>query len=359
MKVIFILIIILMILTTGDLFPQDESGFDRKKFYALALDGNIPAALTMLSSSGPVLKEDEAKIREEFEKRFAKADDESEYLLMKNSPVSDMLVIYRDYWRSSFLSGRNLDTALKKELTGFFNAGYLLGLSRDSVLDDDNLDVLVKKYVNDNGMKTTGFAMTGKFYDLLIWRNEQDTVYEFELNGKKISQKVVFMSDFVTLGWEEYATLGRHYPGGWAATDAVYCVRDAYDVNSENFLISFLAHEGQHFEDYKQFPKLSGTDLEYRAKLVELSMARETLHSIVNFFLNNADRYSSNSHAIANYCVMRDLSREIFRKDLETDRELWEIVPAEIINRESLLLLNLNTENLKSEGSDVRNYIKP
>ena len=43
-------------------------------------------------------------------------------------------------------------------------------------------------------------------------------------------------------------------------------------------MISYLAHESRHFEDYQLFPKLKSADLEYRAKLTELSMANETLY---------------------------------------------------------------------------------
>jgi len=90
---------------------------------------------------------------------------------------------------------------------------------------------------------------------------------KFNLLDEELKVKVVLMTDFATLGWEEYATLGTYYPGGWATDDALYCVKDAYDLNSETFLVSYLAHESRHFSDYKLFDKkLSGAELEYRAK---------------------------------------------------------------------------------------------
>ena len=85
------------------------------------------------------------------------------------------------------------------------------------------------------------------------------------------------MEDFATLGWMEYATLGAHHPGGWTEEEGIYCVKKAYDVNSENFKISYLTHEARHFADKKLWPDLKSADLEYRAKLTELNLAQDTL----------------------------------------------------------------------------------
>lgn len=94
------------------------------------------------------------------------------------------------------------------------------------------------------------------------------------------------MDEFVTLGWTEFATMDKYHPGGWATDDALNCVKKAYDVSSETFLISYLAHEGRHCSDYKHFPKLrNSADLEYRAKLTELSMADSTLLQLIVFLL--------------------------------------------------------------------------
>jgi hypothetical protein len=341
--------------------PQQSSNnnFNARKFYSLTLNGDIPEALQLLSTEQSLMNENELKIKNEFEKRFAGAEDESDFLIRKNSGINDLLLVYRDYWRRSFISGQNNDTALKKELTHFFRNLYTSNDYAESTFEDDTLDIFLKRYVNENGLKTTGFGMTGKFYDLLVWKDEHDTTYEFDLNGRKISPRVVFMTGFVTLGWEEYATLGRHYPGGWATKEAIYCVKDVYDLNSENFLVSYLAHEGQHFEDYKLFPKLSGTDLEYRAKLVELSMASETLIRTLTFFINNADYESDNAHSVANYCVIRDLSEEIFETEFVNDTEQWSVVSLKSINKASVKLLEKNTEDLMNAGSEVVSIIKP
>lgn len=347
MKILILILLPVLLSVNGNASQPSGDPFDKKKFYALSLDGNIRGALQMLADPTVSYSDEDLKIKTEFEKRFSKPYDASEYLLEKNSPIIDMIGIYHDYWRNSFLSNENLDSVLKSELSSFFNRKFVLGIKPGTQLSEDSLNTYVMEYVNDNGLKTTGFAKTGKFYDLLVWKSESDTVYEFDLNRKKIRPKVIFLSGFVTLGWEEYATLGKYYPGGWATEEALYCVKDAYDLNSESFLISYLAHEGQHFEDYKKFPGLSGFELEYRAKLVELAMAKETLYKLISFFINNGDYGSENPHSKANYVVIRNLSRETFKKEFESDITKWEEVPVWFINKESAELLEKNSDELR------------
>lgn len=168
---------------------------------------------------------------------------------------------------------------------------------------------------------------------------------------------VLFMEDFVTLGWEEYATLGNYYPGGWATKDAIYCVKSAYDLKSENFLISYLAHEGRHFIDYKLFPKLESADLEYRAKLTELSLADKTMYELIEFFIQNANFASENAHSVANFCAIRDLSRSIFGIDFEKDISKWKSIRPSKINKAAYKLIQLNTKALQSKGLDVEKFI--
>lgn len=97
------------------------------------------------------------------------------------------------------------------------------------------------------------------------------------------------------------------------------CPTNPLTLESENFKISYLKHEGQHFADYRLFPQLSSADPEYRAKLVEFCYAEESAHKLIVFFLRNSSRDRNNSHAFANNCVLRDLSKIRFKKELESD----------------------------------------
>lgn len=174
-----------------------------------------------------------------------------------------------------------------------------------------------------------------------------------------IDVQVVFMDSVISHGWEGYATCDTYYPGGWATSDALYCVRDSYDLESEAFLVSYLKHEGKHFADYKRFPKLASPDLEYRAKLAELAEARTTTHRLLRFLMRNSAPDPANGHAFANHCLVRDLSRMLFDKDREDDPAAWEQVPVERIQQASRELLLQNTQDMVAAGAaEVERFIR-
>jgi len=337
---------------------SDSVRFNRNKIYSLALDGEIRKALTFLMvSDSTSIPEKEWEFKIKFESRFHYLEDKSGYAEEHRSPIDSLLKIYSDYWRQAFLFPEyDNDSLLMNTLAAFLGGNF--GEKYSEIRDDDNLNIYLKKYVNSKGLQTTGFGRTGKYLDLLVWRTMYDTLYKFNLFSDTINVKVVFMDGFVTLGWEEYATFGTYYPGGWADSSALYCVKPAYDLSSENFLVSYLAHEGRHYSDYEYFPKLSGADLEYRAKLTELSLAETSLFKLLKFFIENANFESDNSHSVANYCVVRDLSRAIFSNDFENDIEKWKGIDTRRINEASYSILSKNTEELRKLGINVQDYIK-
>lgn len=176
-----------------------------------------------------------------------------------------MLRIFRDYWRLSLEDdGNSYDTLLMNKLSDFFITRYHLNMARKT-LAADTLNKYMIRYIHSMNFYTNGFGKVGRYYDLLVWRSQKDTSYKFSVLNEKIVAPVVFMDNFISLGWEDYATLGKHYPGGWTTHDAIFAVKKAYDVNSEKFLVGLLAHEGRHFADYAEFPQLASANLEYRA----------------------------------------------------------------------------------------------
>ena len=189
--------------------------------------------------------------------------------------------------------------------------------------------------------------------DIYLWKNESRKSYEVELPEMAVNVPVVFLEDIVSMGWQEYATLGKYYPGGWAYGEELYCPVHKYDLQSEYFRINFIAHEAQHFADYQSYPKLEQIDLEYRAKLAELSMADETLGDILNRFLSNNLETREDPHAYANHCVMRDLSDIVFDGCQVNEMEKWNNISPEAIHAASRQLLVRHSNQLKEAGSDV------
>jgi hypothetical protein len=95
------------------------------------------------------------------------------------------------------------------------------------------------------------------------------------------------------------------------------------------------------------FLNLGSADLEYRGKLVELAMAKTTLYDLIEFFITNANYNSDNGHSFANYCVIRDISKILFKKDFEKDVAKWKTVSIKKINKTAYKVLTANTKALK------------
>ena len=112
----------------------------------------------------------------------------------------------------------------------------------------------------------------------------------------------------------DYLTFGRFGTGGWASPDGrINCIEQAYDFQSERFLVSLLKHEAQHTLDMKQFPDIRPPELEYRAKLVELHYSRDL--GLLQKFLSEADETKTgDSHAVASARIKRDFADTEQRK---------------------------------------------
>ncbi len=110
---------------------------------------------------------------------------------------------------------------------------------------------------------------------------------------------MVFLDKFVSTGWAGYSTCGIAQTGGWAKPDALYAVKSSYDLGSEAFRVSYLAHEGQHFSDYGKYPMLEQPELEYRAKLTEIALATTTTADLLKQFESQGGDSRDVPHAFA------------------------------------------------------------
>ena len=149
------------------------------------------------------------------------------------------------------------------------------------------------------------FGKTQGYYGPCIWRDTVPTVYLVELPDGKAEYTVNILKGFVFRGWMDYLTFGRFGTGGWASPDGtINCIEQAYDFESERFLVSLLKHEAQHASDMKRFPAITPTELEYRAKLVELRYSSGL--GLLQKFLSEADETKTNdSHAVASAKIKR------------------------------------------------------
>ena len=230
--------------------------------------------------------------------------------------LNDILRLYQVYYRDVFYCGLPEAKAAGKLLTGL---RALLNMP------DAEEDLLVKRL--QSVFECSGFhALFGKtqgYYGPYIWRDTVPTVYRVELPGETAEYTVNVLRNFVFRGWMDYLTFGRYGTGGWASPDGtINCVAQAYDFESERFLVSLLKHEAQHTVDMKQFPGITPTELEYRAKLVELHYAGDL--GLLQKFLSEADeRKASDSHAAASARIKREFA--------DTDQESLSCIQAKAL----------------------------
>ena len=270
-------------------------------------------------------------------------------------PISNgILLAYRTYWQESMMRRTTREAAeaqLKDRLDAILIAGNLAA-GNLATAPSESLDIAserAKQAVERDGL----FALTGvtsPYYELAIWKVQSDKTYTVKLHDRRVKARVVFLDDFVSFGWAGFATCDRYHTAGWATRTALFAVRSAYDLDSEDFRVSYLAHEARHFSDYGRFPKLEQPELEYRAKLTELTLGKESTHNLIVTFARMTGRDRSSPHQLANYWVAKDLSKVIFKSATPIDDPTrWKAVPAADIRRAARQLLAANDANLASQ----------
>ena len=206
--------------------------------------------------------------------------------------LNAVLRLYQVYFRDTFYCGLPEADAADKLLSG------LRALLNMSDADEGLLTERLQSMFASDGYHAL-FGKTQGFYGPYIWRETVPTVYRVELPDGTEEYTVNILSGFIFRGWMDYLTFGRYGTGGWTSPDGtINCVGQAYDFESERFLVSLLKHEAQHVADMKRFPKITPAELEYRAKLVELHYSRDL--NLLQKFLSEADESkTTDAHAVA------------------------------------------------------------
>lgn len=215
--------------------------------------------------------------------------------------LNDILRLYQIYFRDTFYCGLAEAEAADKLTAG------LKRLLNMPCADESLLAERLRAAFEAEGYHAL-FGKTQGYYGPYIWRETVPTVYRVELPDGTEEYTVNILSGFVFRGWMDYLTFGRYGTGGWASPDGtINCVGQAYDFESERFLVSLLKHEAQHAADMKRFPKITPAELEYRAKLVELHYSEDS--GLLQKFLSEADEgRAGDSHAIASARIKREFA---------------------------------------------------
>lgn len=215
--------------------------------------------------------------------------------------LNDILRFYQIYFRDTFFCGLPESEAAGKLLTG------LRALLNMPDADEALLTEQFQSLFEVEGYHAL-FGKTQGYYGPYIWRDTVPTVYRVELPGGTAEYTVNILKGFVFRGWMDYLTFGQYGTGGWASPDGtINCVEQAYDFESERFLVSLLKHEAQHTVDMKRFPEITPAELEYRAKLVELHYSGDP--GLLQKFLSEADESKANdAHAVASAKIKREFA---------------------------------------------------
>ena len=206
--------------------------------------------------------------------------------------LNDILRLYQIYFRDTFYCRLPEAEAADKLLTGL---KVLLDVpdAEEELLAEQLQSVFEAKGYHALFGKTQGY------YGPYVWKDTVPSVYSVELPDGTAEYTVNILKGFVFRSWMDYLTFGMYGTRGWASPDGtINCIEQAYDFESERFLVSLLKHEAQHTVDMKQFPGITSAELEYRAKLVELHYSSDL--GLLQEFLSAADESKTNDgHAIA------------------------------------------------------------
>lgn len=215
--------------------------------------------------------------------------------------LNDILRLYQIYFRNVFYCGLPEPEAASKLLVG------LKTLLNMPDADEELLAEQLQAVFEANGYHAL-LGRTQGYYGPYVWRETVPTVYRVELPDGTSEYTVNILKGFVFRSWMDYLTFGRYGTGGWASPDGtINCVEQAYDFESERFLVSLLKHEAQHAVDMKRFPEITPAELEYRAKLVELHYSGNL--GLLQKFLSEADESrTGDSHAAASSRIKREFA---------------------------------------------------
>lgn len=320
---------------------------------ALPLQVRAADALTALRSLDTTdLSVRQKAVRNCMLDRFQGPDDATSALGDSSAAWPDRLVLaFRRYWRRSVLDPP--DDAERR--AGEREAALLHDIRRIVPGADggraatlDEMEPYVLKRLAEVGLHAR-MGITPPLRELLIWAGQDSRVERVNLPSGAEEVTVELMQDFRSSGWAHYATCGRSSAGGWVGDDRLFAVRDRYDLNSEDYRVSYLAHEAQHFRDRRLFgpQALAPWRMEYRAKLVELILADSTRSRLLRNFLADRSGEESLPHSHANDVLARALAEALALPDSSSDAERLLDADPGLVSGAAARLLEEDTKSLR------------
>lgn len=323
---------------------------DIDKFYSICLQGDILNAIEYLRTSSNKTKEI-SELEKQYEKRFI-SNNEVYEINSEDSWIRTVVNCYFSYFQA-VLTNNSIESAENSLITSLYQ---LLKLNYNVSIDE--IEKQLEGIFKEKGYSFLG-GITEPYRGPYIWKNTLKKEFKVEVPDSSEDITVYFLFDFLMLGWIDFATIGRHYPGGWAKKEGLYYVNKEdkpIDFNSSEFQVCFLKHEAQHLSDYKEFPNLNGVNLEYRAKLVELVYHPEQ-YILIEKFLNQSKDDKELPHPYACYLLIKQLSHLIFEEDYICDKKQWKSIEQGLISKMAYNLLLQNNKQLHELGNKTEGII--
>ncbi|TDF37506.1 hypothetical protein EYS14_15270 [Alteromonadaceae bacterium M269] len=324
-------------LSFSSVLAANESSNDQLVSQAIgaSLQGDTSAALNYLAKvEAPKLNQKSELFYNCMHERFGNITPTKNTSAVEGSLTAKLTKLFRNYWHKSLGSpdsrnenGIELDNKLKEEL----------GLDKDATPAE--LDDTIRSKLKKEGNYAL-LGQTGVLRELMIWSKEERKQESVKMPHGNYKTSVVYLDEFIEAGWAMYATCEQRGTGGWVAEKTLYAVVPRYkDIKSEVFSVTFLGHETQHFLDLDKYDDLQSWELEYRAKLMELSMADKTQTSVLRKFIEDQRNDASYPHSYANYKLLKDLVSTLA---LSTPNDLYN-VDREHLNNAAITLFNADT----------------
>ncbi|HEX3112656.1 MAG TPA: hypothetical protein VHU20_05275, partial [Candidatus Eisenbacteria bacterium] len=216
-----------IVVVTSLLFaPVAGRAANLSKVYGAALGGDMARALAILDSIDvSQLSAKDSTARACLKRTFGNPP------AAENLPAQSgrILTAYRTYWQVAMLR-RATQVDAERDLLRDLRS--ILAIAPTDTAGLDDVSERARLAIGKEGL----FALTGvtlPYYELMIWRTREPTTYHVKLPERTIEVNVVFLDDFVSLGWAGYATCGRAHSGGWATQDSLFALKSSYDLKSE------------------------------------------------------------------------------------------------------------------------------
>lgn len=279
--------------------------------YQLCIQGEITQIYQQLIRKEHRTAEEEAMLKS-YQQRFFQKNEPFQHV---DKWIANVVNCYHRYF---------IDVLTRRKDVSQAESDLLIGLGKSTFSHAQSMEEIeeeLRQIFKEKGYSFVG-GRTFPHYGPYIWQTTESKKVDVELLNEIETVQVFFLDDFLMLGWLDYATFGEIGAGGWASKEGIYCILPRYReyLNEDQYLVSFLKHEAQHINDYKHYPNLSGKELEYRAKLIELIYYSDhrLLERLIHQAINN-----DIPHNYASYQIMQQLSTFFFKKNEQKDMDKW------------------------------------